>query len=208
MLEKRSETQAAKPKKRGWSRRRFLLLFGVGGAAVCSPYRFCFYPNLDLDDLRHFSGRQAGILGALVSTVLPPNAPREVEDIREHVRFIDTFLSGLDPDGAQQFGMLLYLMEHFTLPFGPHFRRFSRLSEEDRASYMRNWQRSGQGLIRLGFRSLKSLVFISYYRTPEAFASIEYSGPTVWNFDGPPQSLWRYDPLRARPNAVIGYRRR
>ena len=197
-----------KPRKRGWTRRRFLLLTGAGGVAVCSPVRFCFYPDLGLDDLTHFSGRQASILGAIITTILPPDAPTEPEAIAEHVRFIDGFLDGIDPAAAQQFGALIYLVEHLTLPFGPHLRRSSRLSDDDRIAYMRSWQENGQGMIRLGFRSLKTLVFMSYYRDTASWKAIGYAGPTAWNFEGPPQSLRRYDPLRALPNAQIGYQRR
>jgi hypothetical protein len=185
--------------RRRWTRRGFIAL-GIGGAAVgvCAPLRFGCYDEIPgLADLSHFSETQGHILLWLVETILPDEADRSAAALVDHVHFIDDYLTGLDPRDVDQLGIVLYLVEQLTLPFGAHLSRFSRLERAERTIYLQGWQTAEMGIRRLAYRSLKTLVFLSYYRSAEAFRTIGYTGPIVRGFPGPPEVAARYRGLRA-----------
>jgi hypothetical protein len=159
-------------------RRTFLAGCGVCGLGAALGVRACYYPGAGrYADLVSFSGRQGVVLAALVDAMLPPAADRTLLD--EHVRAIDAFVVGLPEADRAQLGQCLDALEHGTLPFGGHLARFSALSHDDRADTLLAWQTSSIGLLRLGFRSLKALVFLAYYRTPASWAAIGYGGPVL-----------------------------
>ena len=186
----------------GWTRRRFLALGIGGGFALYAPIRFGFYEEAEhFSALKSLSLTQGAVLAALVDAILPARADRTPERLREHVRAVDAYLQGMNPVDVRDLGLGLLGIEHATLPFGPYLRRFTRLPRGDRQAYLRGWQRSRFGLRRLGFRGIVGLVFIAYYRSPESFRAIGYSGPVVPGYEGPEESRARYDRLLAPPGA-------
>ena len=88
-------------------------------------------------------------------------------------------LASFSPEAATDFGRLLYLLEHTTLPFGGHVRRFSSLAVADRAELLAGWATSGHDLLRAGLRGLVATVFLAYYRDASAFAAVRYPGPLL-----------------------------
>jgi hypothetical protein len=137
------------------------------------------------------------ILAAVVDTVLPPAADRA--QVPGHVRAIDAFVTGLPAGDRAQLGQCLLALEHGTLPLGGKAWRFSALDRGAREDVLAAWQTASLGLLRLGFRSLKALVFLAYYRLPEAWASIGYSGPVLPG--GSPELRAAYAALAAPPAA-------
>ena len=137
------------------------------------------------------------------SETWPPAANRSPQKLLEHVRFVDGYLTGLDAGDVWQLRWLLSLFDHAT-PLELKLRRFTRLTDADRADVLLGWQRSAIGLRRLGYRSLKSLAFLAYYRDDEAFATIGYPGPLMRGFAGPVESQERYDALLAPADARPG----
>lgn len=195
------------PTKRPWTRRRFIKMTIAGVAtAGFAGYRGGFYTHTHaLRGLRHLSPTTSAILYAIIDTILPPDADRKPATLRRHVVDIDRYITGIPGADRRQLILLLYLVEHTTLPFGPHISRFSRLSHKARTRTLQHWQTSSIGLVRLGLQSLKTLVFLAYYRTPEAFRSIGYTGPIAPGFQGPPASRARYDRLLAPPNQTPSF---
>jgi hypothetical protein len=178
-------------------RRSFLVGCGVcGGAALVGIRGFVGYSD-DYQDLHNFSARQGDILAALVDAMLPPDAERG--EVGGHVRAIDGFVTGLPAQDREQLGQCLYALEHGTLPLGGQAWRFSALAREDRAEVLYARQTASVGLLRLGFRSLKALVFLAYYRLPAAWAAVGYSGPV--RPEAPAELRARYAALLAPPGA-------
>ena len=187
-------------------RRTFLGLGIAGGAVLCAPIRLSCYGHRELvEDLQNLSSTQGAILMSLVEAMLPPEADRRPEKLADHVHFIDGYLTGMDPSDVEQLRALILLMEHLTLPLAAHPLRFTRMGEGARIRYLRGWQTSRVGLRRLGFRSLKTLIFLVYYRDPEAWEGIGYPGPIAPHFAGLPQSQQLYDSLLAPLGATPSF---
>jgi hypothetical protein len=157
--------------------------------------------------LTHLSPTEAAILGATLDTLLPPEADRSNETIQGHVAWIDGFLVHTPEADRKQLSLLLYGIEHATLPLGPYVRRFTRLPYEARVRYLRGWQQSRIAHLRLGLKAIRALAFLAYYRTPAAMARIDYPGPMTQT-PGTQQSRERYDGLYAPPEAPVERKRR
>jgi hypothetical protein len=182
------------------TRRRFLVLSGVGAGAALGYLRGCRYDDASFAGhgaLAQLSPRQGVILAAVVDTMLPPAAERAPAAIAGHVRAIDAYLTGLPAADVAQLGQCLTAIEQATLPFGGHLRRFSALDAGARADVLDAWQTSSVGLLRLGFRSLKALVFLAYYRDAAAWRPLGYAGPAMPGGGGSPEVRARYDALLA-----------
>lgn len=163
-----------------WTRRRFVKLGILGILGGGAYLRACHYPRAhELREVHELSPRAAVILAAVVEAVLPPSADRGAQAVIAHVRAIDAQLASFSPEAATDFGRLLYLLEHTTLPFGGHVRRFSSLAVADRAELLAGWATSGHDLLRAGLRGLVAMVFLAYYRDASAFAAVRYPGPLL-----------------------------
>jgi hypothetical protein len=182
------------------SRRAFLVL-GASGTATCGAlgwFRACHYPDAAAyAGLAHLSPRLGYILAAVIDTMLPPEAERAPATLASHVRAIDAYLTGLPPADVAQLGQCLSAIEQATLPLGGHFARFSSLGPAARADVLAAWQTSAMELPRLGFRSLKALVFLAYYRDEASWRAIGYPGPVMPEGGGSPETRARYDALLA-----------
>jgi hypothetical protein len=183
------------------TRRRFLLVAGVGTGATLGYWRGCRYDDAAFASppLARLSPREGAILAAVVDTMLPPDADRSPVATTGHVRAIDAYLVGLPAADVAQIGQCLTAVEQATLPFGGHFRRFTALDPAARAEVLAAWQVSSIGLLRLGFRSLEALVFLAYYRSEAAWRPLGYAGPVMPGGGGSPEVRARYDALLAPP---------
>jgi hypothetical protein len=189
--------------------RRAFLVGGAATTATCAglgTWRACSYPGAEaFRGLGHFSARAGFILGAVFETMLPPAADRSRETIVGHVRALDAYCDGLAPGDRAQLVQLVYALEHATLPFGGHWSRFSSLPAAARADVLASWQTAGMELRRLGYRSLKAMVFLVYYREPAAWATIDYPGPIRPRGGGDDEQRARYDALLAPAGARPGF---
>jgi hypothetical protein len=197
------------PRRRrlGLTRRQWLTAIG-GLGATCTglgAWRALSYPDLAaFRGLAAFSPRQGFILAAIVDTMLPEAAPRTPEVLVGHVQAIDRYCAGTEPGDRAQLGQLLYAVEHAT-PLDGHVRRFTSLGRAGRTDVLEDWQTSGMTLRRLGFRSLKALVFLAYYRAPAAWVAIDYPGPIRPGGGGSADDRARYAALAAPPGARPGF---
>ena len=180
------------------SRRAFLAASALG-TATCGTlgvWRTCSYPGeAAYASLANLSPRHGFILAAIVDTMVPPEAERGPAAILAHVRAIDAYLTGLPAADVAQLGQCLTAIEQLTFALGGHFARFSDLAPHARAEVLEAWQTSSLELARLGFRSLKALVFLAYYRDAAAWQPLGYGGPVVRAT--PPELRARYDALVA-----------
>jgi hypothetical protein len=184
------------------TRRKFLLATGAGAGAAFVYVRGCHYADdATYATLAQLSPRQGVILAAVVDTMLPPApiADHAAAAIAAHVRAVDAYLVGLPAADVAQLGECLTAIEHATLPFGGHVRRFSSLDAGARADVLLAWQTSSVGLLRLGFRSLKALVFLAYYRDAASWRPLGYGGPAMPGGGGAPEVRATYDALLAAP---------
>ena len=69
---------------------------------------------------------------------------------------------------------LVTLFEYLPLLIIFKPRRFSRLGRVDQERYIAAWGASRIGLLRTGFRVLKSLCVSTYYQNPAAWDAIGY----------------------------------
>jgi hypothetical protein len=178
------------------TRRKLLLLTGTTAIGACVGVRGCaFYDDAAFGGLAHLSARQGLILAAAIDALLPPAAARDAATLLGHVRAIDRYLGGLPDADRGQLGQGLYALEHGTLPWGGHVRRFSSLDRDDRTDSLASWQTSSIAMCRLLYRSLKALTFLAYYRDAVAFATVGYPGPILPG--GLPEARARYAALAA-----------
>jgi hypothetical protein len=160
------------------SRRAFLATCAAGSAAAGTLgwWRACHYPDEHAyADLRQLSPRHGVILAAVVDTLLPPEATRDAATIAGHVRAVDAYLTGLPAADVSQIGTCLTAVEQATLPLGGQLARFTRLDAAARAEVLAAWQTSSLEPPRLGFRALKALVFLAYYRDAAAWPPLGYA---------------------------------
>jgi len=188
-----------------WSRRRFIQASAVGGLAI-TALKVTGYQYKDLfSTLHHLSATEGAILFSVVEAMLPDNANKTPKVIQRHVKAIDQYLFGIPKEDIRQIHLLLYGLEHATVSMGFSIFRFSSLSVQKRRQFLSWWQTSSIGLLRLGLESLKSMVFMAYYRTADAFRSIGYPGPIAPGFTGPEASRKRYSRLLAPPEKEPGW---
>ena len=86
-------------------------------------------------------------------------------------RYVDRLLAASHPRQRTLMRLLLFLLEHGTAfrpaPGGPSgFRRFSRLSQEQRVALLEGWERSRLFAYRLAFTSLRAIFTFGYFSEP------------------------------------------
>ncbi|HAA53479.1 MAG TPA: hypothetical protein DCE42_01915 [Myxococcales bacterium] len=191
-------TPAPKPKRT--LTRRKLLQYGLVGALTggFAVYRAGFYARSAFYKLEQLTPTTGAILYAILPAMLPSTPKRTPEELREMVECADNYITGLPATDRRLLLMLLYAIEHSTLPLGWKLSRFTRLSIPHRRVVLKHWQTHPVGLVRLGFQNLKTIAFLVHYRDKKAFDSIHYTGPMVSKgYPGPPKSKARYDKLLA-----------
>lgn len=171
-------------------RRDFLKLGLAGSAAAllpagCSGYREYVKPEEETQ-LKFLSVKDYAILLAAADALLPEGNGYPSHRALGTVAKIDAELAQWDPVRNKDIPVLLRLVEHGTLFFGYSFRRFTRLTVEERQAYlMDGWADSGFNLKRAGFLAMKGLLAFYYFSDPQVWPQIGYDGPWVDRFDIP-----------------------
>ena len=92
---------------------------------------------------------------------------------------VDDFLAQGDPVLGGQLRLALQVLEHLGGASPISFRRFTRLSVEDRAVVLERWRGSGVGTKRQIADAIRKVAVFTYYSLPEVWPDIGYDGPWV-----------------------------
>lgn len=96
-----------------------------------------------------------------------------VRDLEIADRILD-YIRLLPPPLQKDIGRLIILFEYLPLLIIRRFGRFSRLSPENQDRYVEAWGTSRIGLLRTGFRVLKSLSVSTYYQDSRSWKAVGY----------------------------------
>ncbi|MEK7487304.1 MAG: hypothetical protein AABZ60_23490 [Planctomycetota bacterium] len=175
------QTVPPRPHK-GWTRRRFFKNLGkvVLGGGVLTTIRVTGYADPPPDyTLQVFTDTDYAIMEQIVYTIIEqePNAP----DPRtlKSVQAIDQYLYGFPASIHWQIRLLLRLIEHTPFLFHGYLRRFTNLSKAAKKNVLQGWDNSYFAVKRQGFKALKTMAYLSYYRHPDSWSALNYEGPLI-----------------------------
>jgi len=166
-----------KPTTNKLSRRKFI--FYVSAAAVVTAVPVYIvrtsYPELKDWKGKFLTPQQAHIIMAACEVIIPGNTD---ENVRRKIAVnVDSYIYTLPDDLSSQLNLLFTVVEHFTfLDF--HIKRFTRLTVEERESFLNSLKKSGTDL-RLVYRTLRDLCMMGYYQMDVSWKEIGYPGPLV-----------------------------
>lgn len=143
------------------SRRRFLAIGTAAGAALLVGS--VAYQRLTRDP-RALSARERRLIDALAVTLYPgnPGPPGDSVGVADYIETY--FREGLEPATVRVLRGLLVGLE-----WGALFAtgaRFSSLSPESRAAFLRNVEQNGAPILRSALFGLKSIVNLAYFDHP------------------------------------------
>jgi hypothetical protein len=84
------------------------------------------------------------------------------------------YMATLPPHMQKDIRRLIVLFEYLPLLVIFRARKFTRLTSDDQDRYIEAWGTSRVGLLRTGFRVLKSLCVSTYYQNPASWDAIGY----------------------------------
>ncbi len=166
-------------------RRRGLLLGLAAAAALVGTFRLTGYDGAGGEVL---SAAEAAVVRAAGEALLPAATPADLDALAGRVdRYLLTFPTSL----RQEVHALFFAVEQ-VLPFWVGMQRFTVLTPPERLRALeRVAALGGPGLLIA--RSIRDLVLVAWYQSPEAWADVGYEGPMVGSLPRP--SL--YDELKA-----------
>ena len=107
-----------------------------------------------------------------------PGAPPTPAEVEVGL-FVDAFFADCAPAQQRDGRALLGFVEHaWPLACG-RVRRFTALDDRARDAVLTQMESSSLDLVRGAFASLKSLLFMGYYRDPRTWGVVGYDGPLV-----------------------------
>lgn len=112
------------------------------------------------------------VIDAFGSRVLAP----EHADV---AGFADGYMVGLAATDRDNLLRFVAYLEHIAPLAAGHVSRFSSLGPLAQDDVMRSLQQSHIHLLRAGFQALKALSMMAYYKEPESWKAIGYTGPVI-----------------------------
>jgi hypothetical protein len=114
------------------------------------------------------------ILRALTEVVMPRGETFDM-DLTDHVlEFIDRYVGFFPIHLKIGFPLGLLLLEFGPLIFMRRFKRFSKMSLDEREEYVKGWIDSKMALRRDLLKGVKGLVMVAFYSHPKAMEHIGY----------------------------------
>lgn len=171
--------------------RRAFLQGSVSGAALVRaaallPVSCVGYTPRGQDTYQVLDAKTASIVEAVADAMVDDGTQRlPLPSTAGMAKRVDVMLAGVHPDTARQSLLLFNVIEHFTLPFGFYFKRFTQLSRAEQRAYLDGWASSSLGFRRMAAQALKMFVYVNYYHIPETWPHIGYDGPWVGRFEMP-----------------------
>jgi len=182
----------------------WLLCIGLASWAVA---RLALgYPTGDRA-LAQLSSHEQAFLRAAADTVFPAGGELPPSGSEAGVlRHVDRYVASVSPRIRVLIRMLFFLLEHATLVFPAPgwdgFRRFSALSEAQRAAVLEAWGRSPLVLRRTVFQSLRAILTMAYFSSPQVLRAI---GLAPLAFETPVVDADLLYPAIGQPRASIRF---
>jgi hypothetical protein len=114
------------------------------------------------------------ILEAIADRMIAAEEPgitaRDLHIAEEVIRYV----ASLPQPMQKEIRQLVTIFEYLPLLVIFKPARFSRLNPRDQERYIAAWGNSRIGILRTGFRVLKSLCVSTYYQNPASWAGIGY----------------------------------
>ncbi len=114
--------------------------------------------------------------------------------IREADRIILTFEDFLQFEVKK----LLYLFNSSltSLFISFSFKKYTKMSKENRAKYCEKWMYSKIGLLRTGFVTIKAISAWAYYSSTKSWEEMDYPGETIGREHLTPTLLFGKEPYK------------
>lgn len=133
------------------------------------------YP--EREGLKYISNKDAAILEKITEVIIPPDnaigvSPADVDIIHK----IDEFIGIMPPKGQSRIKLLLWTVEHVFPIRMLFFKKFTRLSLENRRRVLEKFDQSGGVAGRALIRGLKVLIQNAYYNQPAVAKNIGFVG--------------------------------
>lgn len=165
-----------------WTRRRFFkntgkaVLFG----SLLTAVRVSGYPDPPEEYTPQvFTATDYAIMAAIVYRVIAPKEEDPDPNEIQAVQTIDHYLASFPSFLIWQIRLLLRLVEHTPLFFHGYLRRFSNLDADSQHHVLKGWENSRFATRRQGFKALKTMAYLSYYRHEKTWEALQYEGPLV-----------------------------
>ncbi len=135
------------------------------------------YPKVT-SPLKVFNNKEFFILIAISEAFVGGNEADLPEPSKLDLAYdIDEFISHVSKESQNQLKQLLNLFEDFTFIFNGSFKKFSKMSLNEKQKYLDSWQNSPFEFRQMAFSALKMLTMLLYYCKDETWSKIGYSGP-------------------------------
>lgn len=123
--------------------------------------------NTPRQDMRILTRREVELIDHIALTFFPHGPDRGLDaDEAGVVGYIDRFIAGLPLPEQLKMRALLQIMEYgIAVTTMNPFARFTRVTDDERADYLRSWERSTNPARRGIFQALRSLVTIAWYES-------------------------------------------
>lgn len=168
---------AVEPKPQ-WSRRRWIVWAGMSAAgaavALIGAVRaggYALAPALS-SKLRVFGPAHYSLVTAFAERILAPYRC-------DAASFADTYIAELPRKDRRDVMRFIVYVEHFAPMAAGHLRRFTNLDARARDDVIASLELSDSPLIHVGFRALRDLAFMAYYRSAASWGALGYPGPRI-----------------------------
>jgi hypothetical protein len=113
-----------------------------------------------------------GVVSALAERVLGPNRC-------DAALFADGYVAELPRKDRRDLLRFIVYLEHVA-PLAAGYRaRFTALDAHAQDDVLESLERSDSPLLHTGFRALRDLAFMAFYRTPSSWTGLGYPGPRI-----------------------------
>lgn len=169
-----------RPKR--FNRRRFFKNAGkiALGGTLLTTIRVTGYADPPADYLLQvFTATDYVIMEQIIRAIIDPQADDPDPNTLKSVQAVDQYLYGFPASIRWQIRFLLRLIEHTPFLFHGYLRRFTNLPQDAQQVVLRGWEKSRFSVKRQGFKALKTMAYLSYYRHEDTWKALDYEGPLV-----------------------------
>lgn len=128
---------------------------------------------MSLKELKVFNQREYNIMKAIAEAIVPPGGPFNVDpNVVDPALLFDNYLDKMSVIQLKAIKTLIYIIEY--VPMFTRFKRFTKMSCEQRLKYLEGWENSRFFSKRGGLLLIKLLFLMSYYSDDTVANAINY----------------------------------